>query len=120
MDDLGQAILLPTQQRRFVRTIQDSANVLRQARFMDMVRHQHKIDRVGFFNRVLRAGRVAADNDKRELTEPEFATPDFALNELNARELQAIAPLGDDTLFVNIEQGAFEGTLQAPLRGGCG
>lgn len=112
MDDLGQAVLLPDQRNRFIRTIQDRSVALRQARFIDMVRHQMNIDRVGFFNRVLRAGRVAADNDKRELTESEFATPDFAMNQLNARELQAIAPLGDDTLYTNIEQGAFEGTLQ--------
>lgn len=112
MDDLGQAILLPLQQARFIRTIQDESVALRQARFMDMPRHQVRIDRVGFFNRILRSGRVSSDTDKRELVESEFATPDFAMNQLNARELQAIAPLGDDTLFTNIEQGAFESTLQ--------
>lgn len=112
MDDLGTSILLPQQQARFIRTIQDSSEALGMARFLDMPRHQMNIDRVGFFNRVLRSGRVSADNDTRELTESEFSQPDFATQQLTARELQAVAPLGDDVLFTNIEQGAFENTIQ--------
>lgn len=111
-DDMGQSILTPAQQAQFVRTIQDKSVVLDMARYMNMTRRRQNIDRIGFSGRVLHAGRIASDTDKRELTEPEFATPDTATNELDARELQGVAPLGDDTLLDNIEQGRLEQTLQ--------
>lgn len=111
MANMGQSILLPSQFNRFIRKIRETSVILREARFVRMDRHERQIDRIGFTGRVLRAGSDASDV-KRELAESEYAQPMTATRKLTARELQAVAPLGDDTLYTNIEQAQLETTLR--------
>lgn len=111
MANMGQSILLPSQFNRFIRNVRSSSQILGDSRFIRMDRHERQIDRIGFTGRVLRAGTDASDV-KRELAESEYAQPTTATRKLTARELQAIAPLGDDTLYTNIEQAQLEDTLR--------
>lgn len=113
IDDFGEAILQPTKFNRFIQQVEQSTVVLPEARFIRMDSQRVDIDRTGFVNRILRSGRSAASGGGivRELQAAQFAQISTFTNQLNARELQAIASLRDDALRRNIERGNFENTL---------
>lgn len=105
--DLGQSVLGPEQFAQFIKTMQPTTKVLDEARFKEMTREVMNIDRIGFMGRILSRGKKA-DGD---INVPGVVKPITATNQLIAQELVAIAPLGDDALEVNIEQGNLEQTL---------
>lgn len=115
IDDLGKAILQPAKFAAFVRAMQHKTVILDEARFIKMDAQIVDIDRVGFVGRILRSGvKWNEDTRKwehRKLTVSEYAKPQFATNQLIAKELQAITGLRDKALRRNIERGNFETTL---------
>jgi len=108
--DLGDSILQPQKFAQFVRAMQAKANILAEARFIEMTAQQADIDRIGFVGRILKSG-TDATNAHRQLAEADYAEPAFHTNRLIAKELQAIASLRDKTLRRNIERGGLEDTL---------
>jgi len=115
VDDLGKAILQPEKFAAFVRAMQHKTVILDEARFIKMDAQIVDIDRVGFVGRILRSGtKWNPDTSKwehRKLTDEEHTKPQFATNQLIAKELQAITGLRDKALRRNIERGNFETTL---------
>lgn len=115
IDDLGKAVLQPTKFAAFVRAMQHKTVILDEARFIKMEAHIEDIDRIGFVGRILRSGtKYNPETGKwehRELKTSEFAKPQFATNQLIAKELQAVTGLRDSALRRNIERGNFETTL---------
>jgi hypothetical protein len=105
--DLGQSVLTPEQQAQFIRQIQPNTKVLDEARFKDMTREVMNIDRIGFMGRILSRGK----NIDGSINVPGVTKPVTATNQLIAQEMVSIAPLGDDALEANIEQGNLEQTL---------
>lgn len=108
--DLGEAILKPTAYNRFVRLLQEEANILRAARRVPMPTPITEIHRTGFLQRVLRAGD-ASDGTHKVLVQSEYAKPAFQVNKLQAFEVQGTVSIYDKTLRRNLEKSYYINTL---------
>lgn len=100
---LNDSVLVPEQFANFVREIQDSSNILQQARFMEMNSQKVNIDRIAFTGRVLHKGVEGEASDE--------VAPTTKTNQLVANELMTIAPITDQALRRNIERGNLEDTI---------
>jgi len=115
--DLGSAVLQPQKFERFVQTVQEKANILNEARFIEMDSSEVDIDRVGFSGRILKAGELANGDDNENVT---AVKPVFGTNKLTAKELVAVTGIKDKSLRRNIEKEGFEDTLVDLFAGSAG
>jgi len=100
---MGDSVLAVDKFDEFVRQMQDEANILEEARFMEMNSHKVDIDRIAFLDRVLEKGVENEASDK--------VAPSTYTNQLVANELMAIVGLTDQTVRRNIERENLEDTL---------
>ena len=101
--DLGDSILAEQQFDRFVRQMQDRANILEEARFLPMESQKVNIDRIAFLDRVLHKGVEGEASDD--------VSPSTYTNQLVANELMAITGLTDQAVRKNIEGENLENTI---------
>lgn len=111
LSDLASGGLMnPAQSNRFLRMIQDEPTILNQARFVPMTSDSRKIEKIGFGQRVLRAGvegQALADNDR--------SVPTTSTINLNAKEVIAEINITYDTLENNIEKDGIRETIMQML-----
>lgn len=101
--DLGDSILAEQQFDRFVRQMQNRANILEEARFLPMDSQKVNIDRIAFLDRVLHKGVEGEASDD--------VSPSTFTNQLVANELMAITGLTDQAVRRNIERENLENTI---------
>lgn len=101
--DLGDSILATEQFDRFVRQMQNKANILGEARFLPMDSQKVNIDRIAFLDRVLHKGVEGTASDE--------SSPTTYTNQLVANELMAITGLTDQAVRRNIEGENLENTI---------
>lgn len=113
--------LLPEQANTFIDLILDQPTLLRQARVVRMSAPTRKINRMGFANRILTAGRSSlgqasgpyaseqdAGDNPRYVREADRAAPTTAQIELNTKEVIAEVRLSYEVLEDNIEGDGLE------------
>lgn len=101
---LGNTKMSAEKSDRFVRAVENSTPMLREARRIDMATDTRDIDKTGFGGRIMQAGV--------ENTAPGATTdPTFTNNKLVAVEAIAVVGVTDSALEDNIEGDGFENTL---------
>ncbi|TPE70807.1 phage major capsid protein [Halalkalibacterium halodurans] len=99
-------LLNPTQSSRFIRMVQDTPTILKEARVIPMDHDTQKIEKIGFGQRILRAGE-----ENVALTEEQKAVPTTSTVNLNAKEVIAEINITYDTLENNIEKDNLKNTI---------
>jgi HK97 family phage major capsid protein len=109
--DLASGGLMNEQQSStFLRMIQDQPTLLKQARFIPMQSDSMKIEKIGFGNRILRAGV-----ENTPLTEDQKAKPTTSKIHLQTQEVIAEVNISYDTLENNIEGDGLYNTIMSMI-----
>lgn len=90
----------------FIRMVQNSPTILNNSRVVPMNSDSQKIEKIGFGQRILRAGqegKALSDNDK--------SVPTTSTVQLNAKEVIAEVNITYDTLENNIEKDKLQDTI---------
>jgi hypothetical protein len=103
-------LLNPKQSSQFIRMVQNTPTILRDARVVPMDGDTQKIEKIGFGQRILRAGTegVALSKEQR-------AVPTTSTVSLNAKEVIAEVNITYDTLENNIEGDNLKDTIMTLL-----
>lgn len=102
--DLGSTKLSPEKADRYIRAVENSTPILREARLLPMGSDKRDIDRTGFGSRIMQA--AVEDTAPGSTSEPTFTQ-----NQLVAVEAIAVVGITDSALEDNIEREDFEDTL---------
>ncbi|MBC2158738.1 phage major capsid protein [Listeria booriae] len=103
-------LMNPAQSQEFIRMVQNTPTILKDARVVQMESDSQKIEKIGFGQRIMRAaseGVAVADSDR--------AVPKTSKVTLNAKEVIAEINLTYDTLENNIEKGGLQATIMQML-----
>lgn len=92
-------IMNPTQASTFIRMVQDTPTILRDARVIQMDHDTQKIEKVGFGQRILRAAQEGV-----ALTKDQKSVPSTSTVNLSTKEVIAEVNITYDTLENNIEK----------------
>lgn len=107
LNDLASGGLMnPEQAQTFLQMVQSAPTIIKDSRFVPMQSDSRKIEKIGFGQRILRAGvegTALADEDK--------ATPSTGTVNLNAKEVIAEINITYDTLENNIEGDNLRNTI---------
>lgn len=107
LNDLASGGLMnPMQFSTFLRMVLDEPTILGDSRTVPMTSDSMKIEKIGFGQRILRAGEEATP-----LADDQRSKPTTGKVELNAREVIAEVNISYDTLENNIEQGGLQNTI---------
>jgi len=104
----GTAILNPTQFNRYIRAMQNKANVLASVRQVTMDTNIYDVDKVGFASRIM--GAPVTEGTQRDVATYGVA-PAFSKVRLTAVEAQGVSGITDKLLRRAVERGDFENTL---------
>jgi len=111
LSDLASGGLMnPTQFNTFYRKMIDAPTILKDARNVPMNIDSMKVEKIGFGQRVLRAGQEGV-----ALTEAQRSKPTTSTITLNAKEVIAEVNITYDTLENNIEKGGLQNTIMSML-----
>ena len=99
-------LMNPAQANQFIRMVQDTPTILKDSRVIPMDHDTQKIEKIGFGQRILRAG-----TENVALTEEQKAKPSTSTVDLNAKEVIAEINITYDTLENNIEKGSLKDTI---------
>lgn len=99
-------LMNPEQASTFIRMVQDSPTILKDARVVEMNSDSQKIEKIGFGQRILRAGEEGV-----ALTSAQRSAPTTSTVQLNAKEVIAEVNITYDTLENNIEKGGLQNTI---------
>ncbi|MED1221555.1 phage major capsid protein, partial [Bacillus paralicheniformis] len=100
----------PTQANTFIQMVQDTPTILNDARVIQMDHDAQKFEKIGFGQRILRAGE-----EGKALTTEDKAVPSTSTISLNAKEVIAEVNLTYDTLENNIEKDGLQNTIMQML-----
>lgn len=103
-------LMSPTQFNTFYRKIIDAPTILNAARTVQMPIDSMKVEKIGFGQRVLRAGQEGV-----ALTDSQRSTATTSTIQLNAKEVIAEVNITYDTLENNIEKDRMYDTIMALL-----
>lgn len=92
-------LMNPQQYNTFMRMIRDQPTILKEARYVPMKHDSMKVEKIGFGQRILRAGEEATPLSREDRSKPQTGKV-----ELNAQEVIAEVNLSYDTLENNIEE----------------
>ncbi len=95
----GGGLLLPEQSTTFIRTLMDSPTLLSAVRVVPMNSPERKVDKIGFGQRILRAGQSGV-----ALTQAQRSKPTFGQVTLNTKEVIAEVRIPYDVMEDNIER----------------
>ena len=111
LSDLASGGLMNTAQfNTFYRKMIDAPTILKDARNVPMNIDSMKVEKIGFGQRVLRAGQEGV-----ALTEAQRSKPTTSTITLNAKEVIAEVNITYDTLENNIEKGGLQNTIMSML-----
>lgn len=97
--------LSTTQARQFIRTVIDSPTIINEARVVEMPSDTHKINKIGFGSRIMRA----APNEGVALADSQRSKPTLSSISLTAKEVIAEVRLPYSVIEDNIEGGSITG-----------
>lgn len=100
----------PTQANTFIRMVQDTPTILNDARVIHMDHDAQKFEKIGFGQRILRAGE-----EGKALSTEDKAVPSTSTISLNAKEVIAEVNITYDTLENNIEKDGLQNTIMQML-----
>lgn len=103
-------LMNPTQSKEFIRMVQNAPTILKDARVIPMDHDAQKFEKIGFGQRVLRAGVEGT-----ELTKDQRVVPTTSTVQLNAKEVIAEINITYDTLENNIEGDGLQNTIMQIL-----
>lgn len=90
----------------FLRMVQNQPTIMKDARFIPMSSDRRKIEKIGFGNRILRAG-----TEGTALADSQLAVPTTGTVDLEAKEVIAEVNITYDTLENNIEGNNLQDTI---------
>ncbi|MGG0902349.1 phage major capsid protein [Bacillus subtilis] len=99
-------IMNPTQASTFIRMVQDTPTILRDARVIQMDHDTQKIEKIGFGQRILRAAQEGV-----ALTKDQKSVPSTSTVNLSTKEVIAEVNITYDTLENNIEKDGLQNTI---------
>lgn len=94
-----------SQARQFIRTVIDAPTIIKEARVVEMPADSHKINKIGFGSRIMRA----APNEGEPLADSQRSKPNLASITLTAKEVIAEVRLPYSVIEDNIEGGSITG-----------
>ncbi|MED2944212.1 phage major capsid protein [Bacillus swezeyi] len=103
-------LMNPTQADTFIRLVQDTPTILNDARVIQMDHDAQKFEKIGFGQRILRAGE-----EGKALSTEDKAVPSTSTISLNAKEVIAEVNITYDTLENNIEKDGLQNTIMQML-----
>ncbi|MBU8728401.1 phage major capsid protein, partial [Bacillus pumilus] len=103
-------LMNPTQASTFIRMVQNTPTLLQDARVIPMESDSQKIEKIGFGQRILRAGEEGKALDAKDRVAPTTSTV-----QLTAKEVIAEVNLTYDTLENNIEGDNLQNTIMQML-----
>ncbi|WP_375565964.1 phage major capsid protein [Bacillus pumilus] len=103
-------LMNPTQASTFIRMVQNTPTLLQDARVIPMDSDSQKIEKIGFGQRILRAGEEGKALDAKDRVAPTTSTV-----QLTAKEVIAEVNITYDTLENNIEGDNLQNTIMQML-----
>ncbi|MGE8207674.1 phage major capsid protein [Heyndrickxia sp. NPDC080065] len=103
-------LMNPTQANTFIQMVQDQPTILKDARVLPMDHDSQKFEKIGFGQRILRAGV-----EGKALNDDQKTVPTTGTIQLNAKEVIAEINITYDTLENNIEKGGLQDTIMKLL-----